>query len=174
VISHRATLDVPVSIVQKLAAWLSTRRRHTGSRKRRRTLGCYRQAILVLRWFRTDTPIRLLAHDAGIGISTAYRYLHEGIDVLAAHAPDLHEVLERTRREDRSHVNLNSTLMTLVVNSNPVSPHIALEGSRERGGESRHIELRGDTNIRGVTAGPQALLSLRPGRYRMVSRYRAS
>jgi hypothetical protein len=41
----------------------------------------------VLRWFRTDTPIRLLAHDAGIGISTAYRYLHEGIDVLAAHDP---------------------------------------------------------------------------------------
>lgn len=53
-------------------------------------MGCYRQAVLVLHWFRTDTPMRLLARDAGIGFSTAYRYLHEGIDVLAAHAPDLH------------------------------------------------------------------------------------
>jgi hypothetical protein len=40
----------------------------------------------VLRWFRDDTRMRLLTRDAGLPISTAYRYLHEGITVLAAHA----------------------------------------------------------------------------------------
>lgn len=46
-----------------------------------------------------------------MGISTAYRYLHEGIDVLAAQAPDLHDVLDRARREGWSHVNLDGTLI---------------------------------------------------------------
>src|SRR4051812_43194521 len=62
-----------------------------GTRKGRRVLGCYHQAVMVLRWFRDDTSVRLLARDAGMGIPTAYRYLHEGIDVLAAQAPDLHD-----------------------------------------------------------------------------------
>jgi len=33
----------------------------------------------VLRWFRDDALLRQLAAEASIGISTAYRYLHEGI-----------------------------------------------------------------------------------------------
>jgi hypothetical protein len=110
VIAYRATLDVPVRTVQRLAAWLATHRRQIGTRKGRRVLGCYRQAVMVLRWFRDDTSVRLLARDAGMGISTAYRYLHEGIDVLAAQAPDLHDVLDRARREGWSHVNLDGTL----------------------------------------------------------------
>jgi DDE superfamily endonuclease len=111
VIAYRATLDVPVRTVQRLAAWLATHRRQIGTRKGRRVLGCYRQAVMVLRWFRDDTCVRLLARDAGMGISTAYRYLHEGIDVLAAQAPDLHDVLDRARREGWSHVNLDGTLI---------------------------------------------------------------
>jgi hypothetical protein len=111
VIAYRATLDVPARTVQRLAAWLATHRRQIGTRKGRRVLGCYRQAVLVLRWFRDDTTVRMLARDASIGISTAYRYLHEGIDVLAAQAPDLHEVLERPRCEGWSHLNLDGTLI---------------------------------------------------------------
>lgn len=34
-----------------------------------------------------------LARDAGISIDTEYRYLHKGIDVLAAQAPELADVL---------------------------------------------------------------------------------
>jgi hypothetical protein len=43
--------------------------------------------------------MRMLARDAALPISTAYRYLHEGIDVLAAQAPDLHQVLRRAQAE---------------------------------------------------------------------------
>lgn len=39
-----------------------------------------------------------LARDAGVSQATGYRYLHEGIDVLAEKAPDLHEVLSRCQR----------------------------------------------------------------------------
>ena len=62
------------------------------------------QAKLVLRWFRDDAPIRLLAAEAGLPISTLYRYLHEAIEVIAEQAPDLHDVLKRAKREGWSHL----------------------------------------------------------------------
>lgn len=110
-ITYRATLDVPADTALRLAAWLAAHRRDLGTRQGRRATGCYRQAVLVLRWFRDDTRMRMLARDAAIGISTAYRYLHEGIDVLAAQAPDLHDVLARGRAEDWSHLDLDGTLI---------------------------------------------------------------
>ncbi|WP_406190346.1 hypothetical protein OG331_51745 [Streptomyces sp. NBC_01017] len=53
-----------------------------------------------------------LARDAGISQATGYRYLPEGIDVLAAQAPDLHRVLEECRDRGISHVILDGTLLT--------------------------------------------------------------
>lgn len=52
-----------------------------------------------------------LARGAGVSQATGYRYLHEGIDVLAEHAPGRHEVLDRCRREGRTHVVLDGTLI---------------------------------------------------------------
>lgn len=38
------------------------------------------QALLVLlRWFKDDTKLRILALDAGISIATAYRYLSTAV-----------------------------------------------------------------------------------------------
>lgn len=53
----------------------------------------------------------LLAADAGISQATAYRYLHEGIDVLAGEAPDLPEVLERCRHQHLPCIILDGTLI---------------------------------------------------------------
>jgi hypothetical protein len=45
-----------------------------------------------------DKPdVHLLARDARISQATAYRYLHEGIDVIAANAPDRPEILAAGR-----------------------------------------------------------------------------
>jgi hypothetical protein len=55
--------------------------------------------------------VHCLARDAGISQATSYRYLHEGIDILAAQAPDLHEVLDRCREEEMSHVILDGMLI---------------------------------------------------------------
>lgn len=51
-----------------------------------------------------------LAFDAGVSQATGYRYLHEGIDVLAELAPELHEVLDRRHGEGMTHVVLDGTL----------------------------------------------------------------
>lgn len=56
---------------------------------------------MVLRWFRERGCVHCLARDAGVSQATGYRYLHEAIDVLAAQAPDLHEVLNRWDGWDR-------------------------------------------------------------------------
>jgi DDE superfamily endonuclease len=53
----------------------------------------------------------VLAADTRISLATGYRYLHEGIDVLAAQAPDLHEVLQAGQAAGWTHVTLDGTLI---------------------------------------------------------------
>jgi hypothetical protein len=48
-----------------------------------------------------------LARDHQIGRATAYRYVDEVIDVLAAEAPDLHEALDRARGAGRTYNTLH-------------------------------------------------------------------
>src|SRR4051812_12080924 len=76
---------------------LAAERARRGTRQGQRALGCYRQAVLILRWFHDDTRLTQLAADNQISASTAYRYLHEGIDVLATQAPGLRGVLLAAR-----------------------------------------------------------------------------
>lgn len=90
---------------------LHAHRREIGTRAGRRTGTARTQATLVLRWFRDDAPIRLLALEAQLPISTCYRYLHEAIDVIAEQAPDLHNVLDRAKREQWSYLTLDGTLI---------------------------------------------------------------
>ncbi|WP_162600150.1 transposase family protein [Streptomyces sp. CS131] len=74
-------------------------------------MGTFRQAVLVLRWFRERSCVHCLARDAGVSQATGYRHPHEGVDVLAAQAPDLHGVLDRCRGEEMSHVILQGMLV---------------------------------------------------------------
>ncbi|WP_261399437.1 hypothetical protein [Streptomyces misionensis] len=67
--------------------------------------------MLVLRWFRERGCVHCLARDAGVSQATGYRYLHEGIDVLAARAPDLNEVLKSCQTQGMAHVILDRTLI---------------------------------------------------------------
>jgi DDE superfamily endonuclease len=69
------------------------------------------QAVMVLRWFKERTDMRVLARDARVSIATAYRYLHEGIDVIAARAPDLPKLLDRGLAEGWAFVCLDDTLI---------------------------------------------------------------
>ena len=86
-VTYTAVLPVAEETVHFVSRLLAVERRRRGTRSRRRALGCYRQAVLLLRWFVDGTRLAQLAADNAIGRSTAYRYLHEGIDVLAATAP---------------------------------------------------------------------------------------
>ncbi|WP_245700742.1 transposase family protein [Geodermatophilus siccatus] len=94
-----------------MSGLLAAERRRRGTRGRRRALGYYRQAVLLLRWFLDGTRLAQLAADNAISSSTAYRYLHEGIDALAAAAPGLRGALLAARAAGHPHVTVDGTLV---------------------------------------------------------------
>ncbi len=110
-ITYSATLDVPVDTATQLVELLVAERRRRGTGVGTRAASARTQALLVLRWFREDTGMPTLARDARVSQATGYRYLHEGIAVLAAQAPDLHSVLERGKADGWSHVTVDGTLI---------------------------------------------------------------
>src|SRR5947209_1485857 len=111
VITYSATLDVPADTATLLTELLVAERLRRGTGVGSRAASCSAQAVLVLRWFREDADMRVLAADTGISLATGYRYLHEGIDVLAAQAPDLHRVLSAGAAAGWTHVTLDGTLI---------------------------------------------------------------
>jgi hypothetical protein len=110
-VTYSAVLPVSEETVLFVSALLAAERRRRRTRARRRALGCYRQAVLVLRWFLDGTRLAQLAADNRIGRSTAYRYLHEGIDALAAQAPGLRGALLAARAAGHTHVQVDGTLI---------------------------------------------------------------
>src|SRR3954451_18880693 len=104
-------LPVDEETVLYVSGLLAAERRRRGTRGRRRALGCYRQAVLMLRWFLDGTRLTQLAADNRIGRSTAYRYLHEGIDILAAASPGLRGALLAARAAGHPHVTVDGTLI---------------------------------------------------------------
>jgi DDE superfamily endonuclease len=111
VFTYSAICDVPGETLRYVTTLLWAYRREIGTRRGRRAGSERTQAKLVLRWFRDDASIRILAAEARLAVSTAYRYLHEGIDVIAEQAPDLNEVLKQAKLEGWSHVTLDGTLV---------------------------------------------------------------
>src|SRR3954451_12454192 len=110
-VTYSAVLPVSEETVLFVSALLAAERRRRRTRSRRRALGCYRQAVLVLRWFWNGTRLVQLAADNRIGRSTAYRYLHEGIDARAAEAPGLRGALLAARLAGHTHVHVDGTLI---------------------------------------------------------------
>lgn len=111
VVPYRAILDVPKQLVRCLARLLDRERRRKGTRRNTRALTCHQQAVLVLRWFRDRADATALARDNAISRATAYRYIDEGIAVLAEQAPDLEAALGRAR-ERGGRVILDGKLFT--------------------------------------------------------------
>jgi hypothetical protein len=104
-------LPVREQTVLFLSALLKAERVRRGTRTGSRALGCFRQAVLILRWYLDGTRLARLAADNTIGKTTAYNYLYEGIDVLAAGQPDLHAALQAAKAAGHSHINLDGTLI---------------------------------------------------------------
>jgi hypothetical protein len=69
VIAYPAILDVPRELVCELAKLLRDERRARGTRKGTRLLTCFRQALLVLVWFRTRNDVAVVG--AGFKVSRA-------------------------------------------------------------------------------------------------------
>src|SRR3954447_33080 len=69
------------------------------------------QALLVLAHLRKGETYTALAGGFGVGTTTAFRYIREGIDVLAAVAPTLDQALDVARR--KAFVILDGTLPSI-------------------------------------------------------------
>uniref|UniRef100_UPI003EBCE8C6 helix-turn-helix domain-containing protein n=1 Tax=unclassified Streptomyces TaxID=2593676 RepID=UPI003EBCE8C6 len=98
-------VDVPHELVEHVS-WLIYARR-CERRSRWRKLGCFRQALLVLVHLRKNEPLPTLAVGFGVSTATAWRYVDETLDVLAAWAPGLREAL--TGLGEGDHVIVDGT-----------------------------------------------------------------
>ena len=110
-VTYTCVLEIDRPVVEYLARLLAEHRVALGTRRGRRALGPFRHAVLVLRWFLDATRIRQLARDHQISRSSAYKYLHEGLLVLAAQAPNLDSALQAAKDAGHTHLNLDGTLI---------------------------------------------------------------
>jgi hypothetical protein len=110
-VTFSSVLEARRETVDFLARLLHRRRCAIGTRSGTRALGPFKQAVLALRWFQDNTRIRQLAADNAISTSTAYDYLHEAIDVLAALAPCVHDALLAAKAAGATRLNLDGTLI---------------------------------------------------------------
>lgn len=71
---------------------------HRDTRGRWWRLDAGRQALLALAHLRNGDTITRLAYGFAVSVTTAWRYVQEAIDLLAAHAEDLNTAMRRIRR----------------------------------------------------------------------------
>jgi hypothetical protein len=109
VLSYPSSMQVSNRALTRLADALRHRRTIMGSRWRRLPAG--RQALLVLAHLREGETYTALASGFGIGTTTVYRYIREGLDVLAAAAPSLNQALDVAR--GKAFVILDGTLLPI-------------------------------------------------------------
>jgi hypothetical protein len=74
---------------------------------------------LVLAHLRKGETYTALAGGFGTGTTTVFRYVREGVDVLAAVAPTLDQALDIARR--KAFVILDGTLLSIVLAWPPVT-----------------------------------------------------
>jgi hypothetical protein len=159
IVTYTAVLDVRQDTVYFLARLLMLRRFKLGTRRGRRALGCYRQAVLVIRWFLDGTRVAQLAADNRIGKSTAYDYLHEGIDTLAECAPDLAEALAAAKAAGCGHLNLDGTVVLTDRSSHPGPRGADLWWSGKHRHHGGNVQVLSDP-----TGWPIWVSDVRPGR----------
>jgi len=110
-ITYRVRLDVPRELILFVSRLLARHRTEIGTRKGTRCLGCYRQALFVLAWYRDKTDIPRLGAGFGLSQATSYRYVAEGTRVVSAEAPGLEEALERAVKEGTPYVILDGKIV---------------------------------------------------------------
>jgi hypothetical protein len=125
-VSDRARLDVSAPVLKAVTGWIARHRRRPGTRPGQRAATVHTQVVLVLRWLRHRLDLRTLALQARVSIATAYRYLHEGVDVIAGQAPDLGQVLPDAHRAGVVFLCLDGTLIP----TDRVAARVEVDGHR--------------------------------------------
>ncbi|MFF8973525.1 transposase family protein [Streptomyces sp. NPDC014995] len=106
---HPSAIDLSNRGLRFLAQHLTRRQREMGPRWRKLPAG--QQALLALAHLRRGDTYAQLAAGFGVGIATGYRYIHEAINVLAAVAPTLEQVV--TAASTKAYLILDGTLLPI-------------------------------------------------------------
>lgn len=167
-ITYRATLDVPDHTLAQVSRWLAGHRKIHDARPWQRAATPYVQAVMVLRWFKEATDLRILARDAKVSTATGYRYLHEAIDVIAACAPELPEVLARGLDQGWGYVCLDGTLIAATRSSAPseAGHDVWYSGKHKRHGGNIQV-------VCGPTGYPEWVSDVEPGSTHDITAARA-
>jgi len=102
---------VPVATARTVSRWIATHRKTHDVRPWQRAATSWVQAVMLLRWLIDATDVTAVARDAGVSPATAYRYLHEALDVVSSKAPDLPDVLRTLKDEGEPFVRLDGTVI---------------------------------------------------------------
>ena len=94
-LSYPAAIPLSTRSLNHLAGLIRTQRLQRRSRWRRLDPG--RQALLALAHLRNGDTLTRLAAGFEVGVTTAWRYVREAIDLLAATAGDLQTAMTRIR-----------------------------------------------------------------------------
>jgi hypothetical protein len=111
VLFYRAALPLSSRTLNYAAGIIRRHLKAIGSRWRKPDPG--KQALLVLAYLRKGETFAQLAAGFGIGRTTAWRYVDETVDLLAARAPKLRAAVRNAKKAGHAYVILDGTLIPI-------------------------------------------------------------
>jgi hypothetical protein len=108
---YRAVLPLSSRTLNFTAGLIRRHLKAIGSRWRK--LEPARQALLVLAYLRKGETFEDLAAGFGVGRTTAWRYVNEAVELLAARAPKLRQAVRDAKRAGHAYVILDGTLIPI-------------------------------------------------------------
>jgi hypothetical protein len=111
VLFYRAALPLSSRTLNYAAGIIRRHLKSIGSRWRKLNPG--QEALLVLAYLRKGETFEQLAAGFGIGRTTAWRYVNETVDLLAARAPKLRNAVRNAKRAGHAYVILDGTLIAI-------------------------------------------------------------
>ena len=108
---YRAALPLSSKTLAYVAGIIRRHRAAIGSLWRKLNPG--QQALLVLAYLRKGDPFAELAAGFGVGTTTAWRYLNETVELLAARAPRLRQALARAKDAGHAYLVIDGTLIPI-------------------------------------------------------------
>ena len=106
---YRAALPLSRKTLAFVAGIIRRHRAAIGSLWRK--LDPARQALLVLAYLRKGETFTDLAAGFGVGVATAWRYVNETVELLAARAPKLRQAARDAEKAGHAYVILDGTLI---------------------------------------------------------------
>ena len=108
---YRAALPLSSRTLNYAAAIIRRHLKAIGSRWRKLNPG--QEALLVLAYLRKGETFGELAAGFGIGTATAWRYVNEVAELLAARAPKLRQAVRDAKRAGHAYVIIDGTLIPI-------------------------------------------------------------